>query len=223
MTLNVLARSRISILGKNGSGKSTLVKLLCGELQPDSKVGAFHRHPNLKVAHISQHHIEQLGAYLEQSPVQYFMNHHSAKNEYEARQFLGGFGLVGDLALQPIGTLSGGQKARLTFATVMYIAPHVLILDEPSNHLDSDSLASLAQAIEKFKGAVVTVSHNQEFLSSITKEVWIISGDGNVQVNTLQSGDKTETGDLVANFNQLYENYKSSLRREARKEMRRHK
>ena len=67
------------------------------------------------------------------------------------------------------------------------------------------------------------MSHNQEFLSSITKEVWIISGDGNVQVNTLQSGDKTETGDLVANFNQLYENYKSSLRREARKEMRRHK
>jgi ATP-binding cassette subfamily F protein 3 len=91
--------------------------------------GEFHRHPNLKVAHIAQHHIEQLGEYLDLTPVDYFMQQHHAKNEQEARQFLGGFGLVGPLALQKIGTLSGGQKARLAFSAVMVNEPHLLILE----------------------------------------------------------------------------------------------
>ena len=81
MALNVSVGSRIAILGKNGAGKSTLVKLLCGELLLDAKVGSFHRNANLKIAHISQHHIEHLGSYLEQSSVGYFLTKHSAKNE----------------------------------------------------------------------------------------------------------------------------------------------
>lgn len=216
MTMSVAAGSRISILGKNGSGKTSLAKILSGELLPDSQVGAFHRNPNLRVAHISQHHIEQLASFLEFSAVEYLLHHHNAKNDYEARQYLGGFGLIGSLALQPIGTLSGGQKARLAFATVMYTAPHLLVLDEPSNHLDSDSLSSLAKAVEEFKGAVVTVSHNQDFLARISKEVWIISGDGSVQIEVVADADDTSN-----KFNELFERYKERLRKELRKEQRR--
>ena len=129
MSLNVSNGSRIAIVGKNGAGKSTLLKLMSGELQVSK--GEFHRHSNLKIAHITQHHIEHLSSFLECTPVEYFLHKHGAKNEQEARQFLGGFGISGPISLQLIGTLSGGQKARLAFATVMYNAPHCLIMDEP--------------------------------------------------------------------------------------------
>lgn len=197
--------SRIAVIGKNGSGKSTLVKLLCGELSV--KGGEFRSHPNLKIAHITQHHIEHLGAYLEHTPVEYFMIHHKANNKQEVRQFLGGFGLVGPLALQLIGTLSGGQKARLAFATVMYSAPHVLILDEPTNHLDSDSLESLATAVNGFAGAVVIVSHNQQFMSQCAKEMWTVA-NGRVQVQIVD--------EELSTFDNLYGRYKDGLRKEVR-------
>jgi len=207
MTLNVSVGSRIAIIGKNGAGKSTLVKLLCGELS--TKGGMFHAHQSMKIAHIAQHHIEQLGAYLEQTPVEYFMLRHGSKSEHEARQFLGGFGLVGPLALQLIGTLSGGQKARLAFATVMYNAPHVLILDEPTNHLDTDSLESLASAVDKFEGAVVMVSHNQQFMSQCAKEMWTVA-NGRVKVEAV---DNNEPG---SSFDDMYGKYKENLRKEVR-------
>mmetsp|Transcript_24300 Transcript_24300/g.43804 ORF Transcript_24300/g.43804 Transcript_24300/m.43804 type:complete len:181 (+) Transcript_24300:1873-2415(+) len=170
--------------------------------------GEFHRHPNLKVAHISQHHIEQLGLYLQMTPVDYFMQQHRAKNEQEARQFLGGFGLIGPLALQKNGTLSGGQKVRLAFATVMCAEPHAIIFDEPTNHLDRDFLESLAVAIEKFQGAVVVVSHNQEFMARCADEMWTVV-NGRVKVEVAD-------GEL-ATFNDLFENHKEGLRKEVRR------
>ena len=206
LSLNISNNSRIAMVGKNGAGKSTLLKLLCGELPLNS--GEFHVHPNMRIAHIAQHHIEHLGDFLESTPVDYFMKQHHAKSEHEARQFLGGFGLVGPLALQLIGTLSGGQKARLAFATVMYTEPHLLILDEPTNHLDGDSLESLAAAVEKFQGAVVIVSHNQDFLSRCSKEMWTVA-NGRVKVE-IPDGD-------VTTFDDLFENYKEGLRKEMKK------
>lgn len=203
LSLNVSYGSRIAIVGKNGAGKSTLLNLMSGNLTVNS--GEFHSHPNLKVAHIAQHHIEHLGSYLEMSPVDYFMQQQKAKDEQEARHFLGGFGLVGPLALQQIGTLSGGQKARLAFATVLSEEPHVLILDEPTNHLDKDSLESLAAAVEKFQGAVVVVSHNQDFMSRCANEMWTVA-NGRVKVEVAD-------GELVT-FDNLFEKYKEGLRKE---------
>lgn len=206
MSLNVSFGSRIAIVGKNGAGKSTLLKIMSEELHVNK--GEFHSHQNLKVAHIAQHHIEHLGAFLEYTPVEYFMKQHNAQSEHEARQFLGGFGLVGPLALQLIGTLSGGQKARLAFATVMYSKPHVLILDEPTNHLDRDSLESLSEAVDKFQGAVVIVSHNQDFMSRCAKEMWTVK-DGSVKVQ-VPDGE-------VTTFDDLFEEYKTGLRNEMKK------
>jgi len=206
VSLRVDYRSRIAVVGKNGAGKSTLLNILSNKLEVNR--GEFHSHPNLRVAHIAQHHIEHLGAFLELSPVEYFLQQHQAKNEEEARQFLGGFGLVGPLALQRIGTLSGGQKARLAFATVLYTEPHVLILDEPTNHLDRDSLDSLAKAVGKFQGAVVIVSHNQDFMSRCATEMWTVA-DTSVKVE-VADGE-------VDTFNDVFERYKEGLKKELRK------
>ena len=202
MTLNVYENSRVAIVGKNGAGKSTLLKIMCGEL--DVNGGEYHRHPNLKVAHISQHHIEQLADYLLCTPVEYFRQHLGVKDDQEVRQFLGRFGLVGSLALQRIGTLSGGQKARLAFATVMYNALHVLVLDEPTNHLDADSLTQLIEAVKSFRGAVLIVSHHQDFMARCANEMWTVA-NGHVKV---------EIADELRNFNDLFESYKSNLRKE---------
>lgn len=225
MTLGVSVGSRIGILGKNGSGKSTLVNLLCGDLSPDPKLGFLKRHPGLKIAHISQHHIEHLGAHLGKSPVEYFRNQQGEdgiSTDHQIRQFLGGFGLVGSLALQPIGSLSGGQKARLAFATVLYQPPHVLILDEPTNHLDAESLQSLAGAVSGFDGAVVIVSHHRTFLSQTCKEIWTIREDGRIVASAVESeaknsdhGSEPSTGNGGGiPFDELYDNYRKNLRKE---------
>ena len=218
MTLGVSVGSRIGILGKNGAGKSTLVKLLSGELSTDPKQGTLWRHPGLKIAHITQHHIEHLGAHLKESPVEYFQNQHgtTATSDHQIRQFLGGFGLVGNLALQPIGSLSGGQKARLAFATVLYNPPHVLVLDEPTNHLDLQSLESLAKAITNFQGAVVIVSHHKGILAQTCKEIWTIWNDGTVLAQTVESEAEVNQ-QRHSNFDVLYENYKEGLRKEVRR------
>jgi len=200
------------------------VKLLCGELSPDPKAGNLWRHPSLKIAHVSQHHIERLGNHLDKSPVEYFhihdqQQHHDeergSENDHQIRQFLGGFGLIGSLALQPIGSLSGGQKARLAFATVLYSPPHVLILDEPTNHLDGESLESLSEALSNFGGALVTVSHNRAFLSQNCREVWTIQTDGRVVSEAVESSETNGNGGGGGGvpFNVLYENYKNSLRK----------
>mmetsp|Transcript_8446 Transcript_8446/g.21071 ORF Transcript_8446/g.21071 Transcript_8446/m.21071 type:complete len:1014 (+) Transcript_8446:203-3244(+) len=205
LNLHISQGSRVALVGGNGCGKSTLLKILDGDLTLCS--GEYHRHPNLKIAYITQHHIEQLASYLEKTPVEYFMEQHKAKDEQEARQFLGGFGIVGPLALQMIGTLSGGQKARLAFATVMCDAPHLLILDEPTNHLDSDSLQKLASAVQNFEGAVIIVSHNQEFLSQCVNEMWTIS---NRHVKVQVMDDERET------FDEAFTTYREELRKELR-------
>lgn len=221
MTLGVSVGSRIGILGKNGSGKTSLVNLLCGELSPDPEKGALKRRPGLKIAHISQHHIEHLGAHLEKSPVEYFRAQQggdATTSDHDIRQFLGGFGLVGSLALQPIGSLSGGQKARLAFATVLYKPPHVLILDEPTNHLDGESLESLAGAVAGFEGAVVIVSHHKGFLAQNCQEIWTIQKDGRVVTTAIESENKnSESTSHNAGgipFDELYENYKNDIRKE---------
>ena len=110
VTLQVNLRSRIAIVGENGAGKTTLIKLLCGTLQGSGEIA---RHPNLRIAMVSQHHIEMLRDHMDTSATQYLKEHFSSVKEVDARSHLGLFGLAGDLALQPVGKLSGGQKARL--------------------------------------------------------------------------------------------------------------
>ena len=94
----------------------------------------------------------------------------------DARKYLGRFGLSGDLALQTIESLSGGQKSRLAFAELAWRKPHILLLDEPTNHLDLETIEAMAMALNKFDGGVVLVSHDQYFVSRVANEVWVVEG-----------------------------------------------
>ena len=161
--------SKIGIVGPNGAGKSTLIHLLTGDYQPNT--GICNKHGRLRVAFFSQHHVDQLD--LASSPVQFLQLRYPGQEEVEYRKILARYGLSGMTALQPIGTLSGGQKSRVVFAQMAMQNPHVLVLDEPTNHLDMDSIDALSKALVKYTGGLVIVSHDERFLDAVCGEVWV--------------------------------------------------
>ena len=93
----------------------------------------------------------------------------------EARKYLGRFGLSGDLALNPIKFLSGGQKSRLAFAELAWRRPHILLLDEPTNHLDLETIEALAMGLNHFDGGVVFVSHDERLIELVADELWVVN------------------------------------------------
>ncbi len=162
--------SRIAIVGPNGAGKSTLLKLILGELAPQS--GHVARNPKLRTACFTQHHVNQLDLSL--SPLAYLTKLFPGNKEEPLRAHLSSFGLAGELALQRIGTLSGGQKSRVAFAVCSWKKPHVLVLDEPTNHLDIDTIDALIVALGNFEGGVILVSHDAHFIESVADEIWVV-------------------------------------------------
>ena len=96
------------------------------------------------------------------------------------RKLLGSTGLEGAAHTRPIGTLSGGQKARVYFASIAAQAPDILLMDEPTNHLDMETVAGLQEGLREFAGAAIVVSHDIEFLEEVATEVWCVEG-GRVQ------------------------------------------
>jgi ATP-binding cassette subfamily F protein 3 len=122
--------SKIAIVGPNGAGKSTLVYLLTQQTEPTA--GICHRHGRLRLGLFSQHHVDQVELGI--SSVAFLQGKFPGRTEEEYRRVLGRFGLSGMTALQPIGTLSGGQKSRVVFAQMAMFNPHVLILDEPTSN-----------------------------------------------------------------------------------------
>lgn len=152
-----------------------------GRLEPTS--GMVSRHGRLRIAYFSQHHVDQLD--MKVSSVAHLARLWPGRNEEEYRRHLGRFGISGMVGLQPIHTLSGGQKSRVAFACMGMQLPHVLILDEPTNHLDMDSIEALTRALKEFKGGVVVVSHDERFINSVCEELWVCA-DGQL---TKFSGD----------------------------------
>ena len=95
----------------------------------------------------------------------------------------------------PAHALSGGQRSRVALAAVSYVEPHILVLDEPTNNLDLESVAALADCVERFEGAVVTVSHDQYFVGRVAKEVWLVGGPSQA-VRKIESFDKYRNAQL---------------------------
>ncbi len=114
-----------------GAGKSTMIYLLTGQHSPTT--GVCHRHGRLRLGLFSQHHVDQLD--LGSSSAAFLAKNFPGMVEEEYRKILGRFGLTGMTAMQPIGTLSGGQKSRVVFAWMSMMNPHVLILDEPTSNI----------------------------------------------------------------------------------------
>ncbi|KAF5734972.1 hypothetical protein HS088_TW15G00471 [Tripterygium wilfordii] len=163
--------SRIAMVGPNGIGKSTILKLIAGELQPTS--GTIFRSAKVRIAVFSQHHVDGLD--LSSNPLLYMMRCFPGVPEQKLRAHLGSFGVTGNLALQPMYTLSGGQKSRVAFAKITFKKPHIILLDEPSNHLDLDAVEALIQGLILFQGGILMVSHDEHLISGSVDELWVVS------------------------------------------------
>lgn len=181
VNLSANMQSRICIVGDNGSGKTTLLRILTGELDPTS--GIRHVHRNLVIGYFTQHHVDQLE--LGVSSLEFLAKRFPGKPSEYYRQQLGSFGITGDLALQSIGSLSGGQKSRVAFAIMSMLRPHFLILDEPTNHLDIETIEALGHALNRFQGGLVLVSHDERLIQLVCQELWVC---GNKKVRAIEGG-----------------------------------
>ena len=141
-----------------------------------ASTGEISRAGGLRIALVNQHHAYQIDLTL--SPLQFLMDKFPGDGSYAHEQLLRSHlhscGVTSDMQTLPSSALSGGQRSRVALAAVSYTEPHVLVLDEPTNNLDLESVASLADCIEKFAGGVVLVSHDQYFVSRVAKEVWVV-------------------------------------------------
>ncbi|MDX8381104.1 MAG: ATP-binding cassette domain-containing protein [Ghiorsea sp.] len=171
ISVSLLPSHRIGLLGPNGAGKSTLIKLMAGELMPD--VGKCVQSKGLNIGYFAQHQLEQLDGNV--SPVQHIFELNPDISEKEARLYLGGFAFNGDMAMEPIADFSGGEKARLVLALLVYQQPNLLLLDEPANHLDLDMRHALTMALQIFEGAMVLVSHDRHLLKTVCDDLWLVS------------------------------------------------
>jgi len=176
ITLSVGPGDRIGLLGPNGAGKSTLVRALAGELAPRS--GERVIGTTVRMGYFAQHQLEQLD--LAASPLQHLKRLSPNVPELQLRKFLGGFDFQGDMATDPVGPRSGGEKARLVLALLAWQAPNILLLDEPTNHLDLEMRHALTVALQDYEGAVITVSHDRHLLEN-TVERFLLVADGEVR------------------------------------------
>jgi len=174
--LMVRGGDRIGILGVNGAGKSTLVKTLAGEL--DVQAGKRKASRGLEVGYFAQHQLDMLD--LESSPLQHLMRIAPQTREQELRNYLGGFGFGGDRVTDQVEPMSGGEKARLALSLIVWQKPNLLLLDEPSNHLDVETREALTTALAEFGGSMLLVSHDRHLLRTTVDSFWIVA-DGGVQ------------------------------------------
>ena len=161
--------SRIAIVGPNGVGKSTFLKLLMCVIEPTT--GEIRRNHRLRIGRFDQHAGEQFN--LELTAVEHLRKDFDMP-EQDTRKSLGSVGLPGRAHLIKMKDLSGGQKARVALADLIARAPDVLILDEPTNNLDIESIDALAEAINEFKGGVIIVSHDERLIRETNCQLWVI-------------------------------------------------
>ncbi|XP_049833694.1 ATP-binding cassette sub-family F member 1 [Schistocerca gregaria] len=161
--------SRVAIVGPNGVGKSTFLKLLTGDLEPQR--GEVKKNHRLRIGRFDQHSGEHLTA--EESPAEYLIRLFDLPYE-KARKQLGTFGLSSHAHTIKMKDLSGGQKARVALAELCLNAPDVVILDEPTNNLDIESIDALADAINDYKGGVIIVSHDERLIRETDCTLWVI-------------------------------------------------
>jgi ATP-binding cassette subfamily F protein 3 len=175
-SLRVGPGARIGVLGANGAGKTTLMRTLAGDLAPLG--GDVHRGQHSSVGYFAQHQLELLDPEL--GALAHLRRRTPPTTDQRRRDYLGGWGFPGDMALRPTATLSGGEKARLVLALIAWEQPAILMLDEPTNHLDIEMRHALTVALQAYDGAMVIVSHDRDLLGRCVDEFWLVA-DGTVQ------------------------------------------
>jgi ATP-binding cassette subfamily F protein 3 len=176
LNLRIDQDDRIALLGRNGQGKSTLSKLLSNRLVLFE--GKAVNSNKLRIGFFAQHQVDEL--VINETPLQHMLTARPGVMQSKLRAQLAGFGLGPDQADTEVGRLSGGQKARLSLLLATLDAPHLLILDEPTNHLDIESREALVEALTRYSGAVILVSHDMHLLSMVADRLWLVS-DGTVK------------------------------------------
>ena len=182
---SVLAGQRIGILGANGQGKSTLVKTVARELQPIG--GEITEGKGLNIGYFAQQELDVLRP--ADTPLEHMITlvreltaqgkiAGQATREQDLRSFLGNFNFGGDMVKQAVGSMSGGEKARLVLCMIVWQRPNLLMLDEPTNHLDLATREALGMALNEFEGTVMLVSHDRALLRSVCDEFWMVSRGG---------------------------------------------
>lgn len=168
---------RLGITGPNGCGKTTLLKILLGDVPPDS--GAV-RHGRLATFGYLDQHLQMLPD--DQTVIRaVWPKPDPSITEQVMRDLLGRFGLIGDIVFQKVGELSGGERSRAALASLVVAGVNVLILDEPTNHLDIWACDALEQALLEYEGTVVVVSHDRYFLNRVV-DLLIVFDNGQTQV-----------------------------------------
>lgn len=170
--------SRVAIVGPNGVGKSTFLKLLSGEVTPVK--GEMRKNHRARIAKFDQHSGEHLPPV--ETPTQYLMRVFDLSYQ-DARKQLGSFGLVSHAHTIANGQLSGGQKSRVALAEMALQGPHILILDEPTNNLDLESIDALAKAINQFAGGVVIVTHDERLIRETECQLWVIENNSIAEID----------------------------------------
>jgi ATP-binding cassette, subfamily F, member 3 len=182
---SVLAGQRIGILGANGQGKSTVVKTIARELAAIS--GQITEGKGLNIGYFAQQELDVLRP--ADTPLEHMIRlvkdcaargslSGQATREQDLRSFLGSFNFTGDQVKQAVGSMSGGEKARLVLCMIVWQRPNLLLLDEPTNHLDLATREALSMALNEFEGTVMLVSHDRHLLRAVCDEFWLVSRGG---------------------------------------------
>ena len=168
LSAQVLRGDRIAVIGLNGAGKTTLLKLLAREIEPDAGVVALGH--NVVTGYFAQHHTERL------DPARTILEevHGLVPTQAQSwvRGVLGSFLFSGDEVEKRIGVLSGGERARVALARLLVVPSNFLLMDEPTNHLDLDSSEALIDALTRYEGTLLFVSHNRSFVNGLATRIW---------------------------------------------------
>jgi ATP-binding cassette, subfamily F, member 3 len=179
---SVLAGQRIGILGANGQGKSTLVKTIARTMP--LLAGTLTEGKGLNIGYFAQQELHVL--HPNDTPLEHMirlakeLGSNEPSREQDLRNYLGTFNFSGDMVKQAVGTMSGGEKARLVLAMIVWQRPNLLLLDEPTNHLDLATREALSMALNEFEGTVMLVSHDRALLRAVCDEFWMV-GRGMVE------------------------------------------
>ncbi|GBR07592.1 ABC-F family ATP-binding cassette domain-containing protein [Gluconobacter frateurii] len=174
LDLMIRRRERCCIMGVNGAGKSTLLKLVTGTTEPDA--GTVTIGSNVKVGYFAQHAMDLLDG--DKTVFETLEYAFPQANQGALRSLAGGFGFSGDEVEKSCRVLSGGEKARLVMALMLFDPPNFLVLDEPTNHLDIATKEMLISALADYDGTMLFVSHDRHFLAALSNRVLELTPEG---------------------------------------------